>query len=177
MSWEITDEEILHENAWTTFRRRGFKTDTGEVGNYFFATTMGGCALVIAQNEIGKFILINEYRFLSNDYSVSFPGGGIKKTQTPEEAARAELREEVGYEATELTLLHVFDPDPGVVVDPVYVFMARGLTHVGANGGETTEDIKVVYASEQEIDEMLATNKISSGQALAAWAVYKAHKK
>lgn len=175
MSWKKIDEEILNENPWTSFRRRGFEMENGQRGDYFFAMTRGGCSMILPRLPDGTFILIREYRFLDDVMSVEFPGGGIDTDQTPEEAARVELRQEVGYEAGKLELIGRSSPCMGVVVDPTYFYIAEDLTFVGAEN-EHTEDIEVIIASESEIDQMIRDGIILNGQSLSAWAIYKAQK-
>lgn len=175
MSWKTLDEEILHENPWTSFRRRRFETDSGVRGEYFFVQTKGGCSMVIPQLPDGRFVMVNAYRYLTDQQSIEFPAGGIKEDQTPEEAARAELLEEVGYTAGNLKLMHVFSPDNGVCIDPVHAFIATDLEFVGTQR-ESAEQMETTMYSEREIDEMIKNNKIVDGQVLACWAIYKASK-
>lgn len=174
MSWKIIDEEILSENPWTSFRRRGFEMPNGKRGNYFFAKTRNGCSKILPRLPDGKFVLIREYRFLDEVMSVEFPGGGIDIDQTAEQAARAELQQEVGYEAGKLELIGRSSPSMGVLIDPTYYYLADDLRFVGIEQ-EHTEEIEVITASESEIDQMVRDGTIIDGQSLSGWAIYKAH--
>lgn len=173
MKWKIIDEEILNENPWTSFWRRGFETDRGTRGNYFFAKTRGGCAMVIPVLPDGRFVMMREYRFLDDVVSVEFPGGGIEHGQTPEEAARLELRQEVGYEAAEMQQIGQSSPDMGVVIDPTYFFVARDISFVGT-AHEEMERLEPFIATADEIDAMIREGKIINGQTLSAWAFFRA---
>lgn len=173
MSWKTLSEEILNENPWTSFRRREFEMKNGTKGEYFYAKTRGGCSTIIPQLSDGKFILIKEYRYLEDMMSIEFPGGGIDTNQTPEEAARVELQQEIGYEAGKLQLIGRSSPCMGVVVDPTYLYIAEDLKFVGSEN-EHTEDIEMLTATEEEIDQMIRDGLIMNGQTLSAWAIYKA---
>ena len=173
MTWKIIDEELLSENPWTSFWRRGFESDRGARGNYFFAKTHGGCSIVIPVLPDGRFVMIREYRFLDDVMSVEFPGGGIEIGQTPEIAARKELREEVGYKAAGLELIGRSSPDMGVVIDPTYFFVARDISFVGT-AREEMERIETIFVTEAEINAMIREGKIMCGQTLSAWAIFRA---
>lgn len=175
MSWKKIDEEILSENPWTSFRRRGFEMENGQRGDYFFAMTRGGCSIVMPRMPDGRFILIRAYRFLDEAYSIEFPGGGVDTGQTPEEAAAAELREEVGYEAEKFTRIGRTSPDNGVVIDPTFIFLAEGLKFVGAEK-EHTEEMETFFATEAEINEFVRNGEMFAGQSLSAWAIYQSQK-
>src|SRR5215475_8728891 len=50
----------------------------------------------------GTVALVRQWRYAINRYSLEIAAGRIEKGQTPEEAARRELEEEVGYRANHL---------------------------------------------------------------------------
>ena len=53
---------------------------------------------IIARFEDGDYLLCREFRFAVNDYVWQFPTGIIDGDETPEQAARRELKEETGLE-------------------------------------------------------------------------------
>ena len=53
---------------------------------------------LIPRFQDGDYLLCREFRFAVNDYVWEFPTGVIDGDETPEEAAKRELREETGLE-------------------------------------------------------------------------------
>ena len=53
---------------------------------------------LIARFPDGDYLLCREFRFAVNDFVWEFPTGMIEKGESPEDAARRELREETGLE-------------------------------------------------------------------------------
>lgn len=73
----------------------------------------------------GKVLLV---RATYNDY-FSFPGGGIKRGETAEEAAKRELAEETGIDATKLHLVGEYVHDKGYVKDHISLFCVDGFQY------------------------------------------------
>ena len=67
------------------------------------------------------------------------PGGGIKRRETVEAAARREVREETGAEAHELRLLGVYDSFGERKSDHIAVFVSERFDLVGGHDEEIAE--------------------------------------
>lgn len=72
-----------------------------------------------------NFIMVKQWRYGSEALSVEFPGGVIDPGETPKEAAVRELAEETGYTADSMQLLTCFSPNPAIMQNKQYVFVAR----------------------------------------------------
>jgi ADP-ribose pyrophosphatase len=65
------------------------------------------------------------------------PTGGVKPGETLEEAARREMREEVGYDARELDLVCTYFTSKSIMREIGHLYIGRGLTRVQAVPDET----------------------------------------
>ena len=75
-------------------------------------------------------ILLIEDSQPQRETTLTAPAGRVEEGETPEAAARRELKEETGYEARELEL--VYTRSPLEKIDHVvYVFVGKGCTKVG----------------------------------------------
>ncbi len=101
-----------------TFLRIAFRL--GRLYWFIFRPKTQGVKCVIEHN--GKYL------YIRNSYGKgrwTFPGGGIKRKESPEEATRREVYEEVGLVLNEMRPLGSFVNTTEYKVDTIYCFHAN----------------------------------------------------
>lgn len=73
----------------------------------------------------GKTILLNHFRYPTQQYSVEVTMGGIDEGETSIQAAERELYEETSLRARNLEHIGSFNPVPGLTPQEVDVYIAR----------------------------------------------------
>ena len=168
--WEKISEEVIHKNPWWTYKHDKYRLPNNKEGDYYYVSILPGSIIIPIlkiEDEI-KIIMIKQFRYLADDYSVEFPMGGMKEGQTIEECALAELEEETGYKAKKLEFISKFFPYKGLAKDITNVFIARDLERTQVDFDET-EEIEVLLKNPEEVDDLMRAGEISNGQMLAAW--------
>lgn len=102
--------------------------------------------LIIYNNKI---LVCNE--IINNYHATKFPGGGVKKNETPEVALKRELHEELSINIHIKFLLHspgtLLSPWNNKLYSPIYFYVeALGVPYVPEN-----ENITIHYLSSKEI--------------------------
>ena len=90
----------------------------------------GGSVAVLPVLEDGRVVLIRQYRYGVGEEVWEVPAGRLDPGETPEQAARRELVEEVGLHARKLTPLVTLHTTPGFCDEVIHVFRATGLETV-----------------------------------------------
>ena len=91
-----------------------------------------GAAVVLALDDQDRALVVLQYRHAVQHRMVELPAGLLDKPgEDPEDAARRELVEETGYEASEWTHLVTTYASPGISAEIAHISLARGLTRVG----------------------------------------------
>lgn len=165
-------EEILHENPWWKYKHDVFEFADGRTGEYYYGKA-AGVSLVVPVLPDGRLLMVKQYRYLSDKYSIEFPGGGIVKDEAPSEVAKRELFEETGYTAREFVNISNFEPHNGLFIDTTHVFIAKDVTQIKIDGlvGDETEFIEIILRRPDEIEQLIKNNEIWDGQTLATWAL------
>lgn len=75
----------------------------------------------------GNVYFVEQYRIGAGKNLLELPAGKIENDEDPLEAARRELREEIGMDAAEIKPLGNFYMSPGYANEYMYCFLATGL--------------------------------------------------
>lgn len=162
--------EIKFKNPWWSYVIDRYILPTGKEAQYHYVHT-GGSAFIIPVLDDGKFLMVNQYRYLNDRESIEFPGGGIKERENPEEIAHKELIEEIGYDA-DLHKIGIFNPYNGVTDEICHVYIARNLRPSNIELKDESEELEVLHLTRDEIEAKIKSNEIYDGMTLAAWALF-----
>jgi ADP-ribose pyrophosphatase len=115
-------------------------------------------AAVLAITDEGEAVLVEQRRIPVGAATIELPAGlvGDVEGESPEQAARRELREETGFEAEHWRDLGEYVPSPGMTAERIHLFLATGLTPAGNGGGVDDERIAVHRVRLADMSDFLA---------------------
>jgi ADP-ribose pyrophosphatase len=87
-----------------------------------------GAVGILALPDADHLVLLRNYRFPLNETLWEIPAGTLEPDEDLLHAARRELAEETGYQATEWEKLTAFYSSPGILSEVLHLFVARNLT-------------------------------------------------
>lgn len=174
-SWKTLSSKKIAENPFWSYWEDRFETPKGITGTWYYHSNNNAVA-VLLQSADGRFVLINEYRYLFDKLAITPVLGAVNAGEPPEEAARREILEEAGYRANTLIDIGRFATAPAFSKEIFNVYLARDLVLDQPNR-EETEDIETVIMTSDEIEEAISSGNIWNAQMLSVWAVYKSYQK
>jgi len=88
-----------------------------------------GAVVIVALDSDDQVYLVEQYRHPIGRTLLELPAGTLEPGEEPLQAAKRELREEVGAEAREWSKLGTFYSTPGFCSESLHAFLARDLTY------------------------------------------------
>lgn len=121
----LENERVFEGMVWNIDRER-FEFGDGVLTREFMAHP--GAVGVLAQDEQGRVLLVQQYRHPMRERMWELPAGLLDMPgEDPLEAARRELAEEADLEADDWRPLAQFATSPGGSNEVITVYLARGL--------------------------------------------------
>lgn len=121
---------------------------------------------MIVPVEGGEIIMIKQFRYTTKRWCLEVPGGGVENNCSIQNAAKMELREELGFFG-KLKKIGEYCPWSGPTAELCSVYLATELKHVGQDL-EETEDLKLKRIKIEDVYAMLDDGKFTERQTIAA---------
>lgn len=143
----------------------------GEPGTYCVVKIKPGVC-VFAVDDDGTAYLAKQFRYAVGYDCIEAVAGAMDEGESPADAARRELKEELGITAEHITGLGRVDPLTSMLEAPSHLFLATGLTF-GREHQEGSEDIKKVSMPLEEAVQKALDGSIADASScvlvLRAW--------
>ena len=159
----IGKETTVSSDLIYTGKTLQLRVDTVEVPNKGYQKReiiehKGAVAIVAITND-DKIVLVKQYRKAVEKELFELPAGKMEIGETPLDCAIRELKEETGYSADSLKLIHKYYPTPGFSNQLVFIYLAKNLT-LGKSHLEEDEFLEVYEIDRQEAYNMVVNNEI-----------------
>jgi 8-oxo-dGTP pyrophosphatase MutT (NUDIX family) len=159
--WTVRSSERLYGDEFAEVWVDEVSRPDGEPARRVTMRMKPGVA-VLAVDGDGVAHLVKTFRYAVGKECVEVVQGGTEEGEKTLDAARRELKEELGVEAEELTDLGLIDSVTSQVYAPAQVFLARGL-RFGEPERESTEDLQTVRVRFEEAVRMVMDGEITQG--------------
>jgi ADP-ribose pyrophosphatase len=95
-----------------------------------------GAVTIMAVTAEEELVLVSQFRYATGETLLELPAGVPNKGESGEVAARRELAEETGYQATQMQKLWEGYASPGYSDEKISFYIASGLTRTTTNPDE-----------------------------------------
>lgn len=154
--WEtVSRKTLLQHNKFLTVESHTVRLPDGRTIPDWAWVIIPDAAIVLAVNEAGQFLCFRQTKYAVEGTVFAPVGGMVEPDETPLEAAKRELLEEMGYEASAWVNLgsHILDPNRGVAT--MHLFLALNAKQVAQPQSDDLEDQEMLFLSRDEMERAL----------------------
>lgn len=129
--------------------------------------THPGGVCIVALTENNEVMMVRQFRYPQKKILLEIPAGKLEWGEDPFEAAKRELKEEVGAIASEYENLGEFMPTPAYDTEIIHMYLAKGLTFAEQNL-DADEFLDVEKMPLDDVVRMIVNGQIKDGKTQAA---------
>ena len=159
-TWPLTNEESVLKTPVFEVRRHWFVSPKDGRDKPFTILNCPDWVQVLAFTPDRRVLMVRQFRHGTRQVSLELPGGVIEPGQTPEEAARRELREETGYAADDFRQVAAFRPNPAIQDNTAYVFTAENARLAGPTEFDENEDLDLVLVPAEALRSLVLAGTV-----------------
>lgn len=116
-----------------------------------------------------KVIMIKQYRFGSQEISLEIPGGMVDAGEDAQSAATREMKEETGYDSEEVHTIGKISPNPALMSNHTYSYVAYNVKKTGDQQLDNMEDIEVLEVDLNQIPTLITNGEIDHSLVVSAF--------
>ena len=165
--WEtVSRKTILSHSKFLTVESHTVKLPDGQIIPDWAWLIIPSAAIVLAVTEGNKFLCFRQTKYAVEGTSLAPVGGMLEPNEKPLDAAKRELLEEMGYEASEWVSLgsHILDPNRGIAT--MHLFLALNAKQIATPDSDDLEDQELLLLSRRELENALNAGEFK----ILAWS-------
>jgi 8-oxo-dGTP pyrophosphatase MutT (NUDIX family) len=175
LKWQTIETKLLSRTPIFELRRqRSLHPRRGK--RDFFVLKAPFWVNIIPLTPQGEVVMVRQYRHGVEAVTLEVPGGMVdQEDPNPLEAARREMCEETGYDSTELIELGSVHPNPAILDNLCFSFLARNVVRAGPKKLDSDEATRVVLYPLDRIPQLIAGGRITHALVIAAFHLLTIH--
>lgn len=170
LGWHLLGTTYPFVSPWFVLRIDRVRVDGKDEPIEFSYLENPGAVGIVPVTREGEVVLIRQYRYTIDDWSLEVPAGGMHDANgaTHEEVARKEIEEEIGATCGDLRYLGCYYTTIGESDQTFHIYLALDVALTREQSTELTEQIELNPVPAAEALAMSRDGRIKDGNAALA---------
>lgn len=138
----------------------------------FFVISAPDWVNVVALTPDGHLVLVRQFRFGTDDFSLEIPGGVMDPGEDAVTAGMRELREETGYVGTAARVLGVVRPNPAMQNNRCHLVLVENARREAKLGWDADEEFAIMTRPVDEVYALAYRGDITHAMVLDALLLF-----
>jgi ADP-ribose pyrophosphatase len=170
-SWNLSEWKRLSDDLHADcrifdIRKRKFHRASDQKEGDFFVLDTNDWAIVLAVTKNEEIVLVRQFRFGTEEFSLEPPGGVIDKGESPVLAGERELQEETGYTGKTSLLIGSVFPNSAIMSNRCHFLLVNDVEKTSATSFDPHEELETVLVPLSEIKDLVKKGDITHSIAL-----------
>jgi ADP-ribose pyrophosphatase len=153
--WTKLGEESLLKTRIFTVQRARYRHPNRAAEQDFVVIDAPDWVNVVAVTRDDRLVLVRQFRFGIDEFSLEVPGGIIEAGENPVAAGLRELQEETGFSGSNARLLGSVHPNPAIQSNKCHVVMVTDVAESHALQWDADEEIAVSLLPVQQVLDLV----------------------
>jgi len=172
-TWIRGAERTLAATRILDLKQVEYRHPDRPAGREFVVVSAPDWVNVAALTPAGELVLVRQFRFGIDAFSLEIPGGVIEPGEDPVAAGIRELREETGYVGERARLLGAVHPNPAIQNNRCHLLLVEGAVRRANLAWDPDEEIAITTAPVAEVLAAVRTGRITHSLVLCGLFLFE----
>lgn len=173
--WEKLGSELRHRTRVFDVTGVQYRHGPRNTAREFSVINAPDWVNVVALTSARELVMVRQFRFGIDEFSLEVPGGVIEAGEDPVVAGLRELAEETGYAGENARLLGSVHPNPAIQSNRCHLVLVEHVRKVHELGWDEDEELEVVAMPVDEVFAAARSGAITHSLVLNALFLFEPH--
>lgn len=161
--WKTLKTEYIHKSPFGNIRKDECELPNGIVIDDYYVNEYSDWVNAVVLTKENKVVLVEQYRYLGNEFYLEVPAGKIEENETYEEAIIREVKEETGFISdSKPILLGEFMVNPATQNNKVITFLFLDAFKKFEQDLDDTEELTINLFDFNDMDRLIKSKQINT---------------
>ena len=159
--WQVIQDDIHADCRIFEVHKRKMLRDSDQKQGDFYVIETNDWVNVLAMTPKQEIILVRQFRYGTEEYSLEPPGGVIERGEDPVVAGQRELLEETGYSGRNPKLIGDVFPNAAIMSNRCHFLFLTDVEKTAKVSLDPHEELETVKVSIDQLKDLVKSGEIS----------------